>query len=180
MNSTLIRLFWSLLIHAAVLALAVTLIYFLGGGQDAVAESVRERYADRPAQLEAIRSDSVWQMIRWCIYALAASWIFSGLWLLLAERHMPRTPREGAQKQGLWVMLLIASLVAMAILGWANVFRHNVQSDLAADTLTTGMLVVGLSTFLAYFLATAMSVKTTMRPSVPFAGLLPSLSRHKA
>jgi hypothetical protein len=179
MGSAMIRIFWALLVHIVILGLAVMLIMVLGGGQDAVADAVRERYADRPAQLEAIRSDSVWQLVQWAIYALGASWLFASLWLAIAERQMPRTPAEGASKQGLWVILLLATIAATVVLGWSQVFRKNVQLDLATATLTSGMVTIGLAAILAYFFGTGMSVKNTMRPSVPFSGLLPSFSRLK-
>lgn len=177
MNSTLLRIFWALLINAGVLALAGLLIYFLGQGQDVVADETRRQYADQPSVLEAIRTESVWRLITWCILALAASWILSSVWLWIAERHRPATPAEGAAKLGAWMLMLIATLVAMAVIGWSVIWRNNVQLDVAAGTLTLGMVVVGIATFLGYYLGTAMSVKTTMRPSVPLSGGLPNFSK---
>jgi uncharacterized membrane protein len=177
MNSTLLRIFWALLIHAGVLLLAGLLIYFLGQGQDVVAEETRRQYADQPTILEDIRTESVWRLITWCIIALAASWLFASIWLWMAERHRPATPAEGAAKLGSWVLMLITALIAMAVIGWSVIWRNNVQLDVAAGTLTLGMIVVGIATFLGYYLGTAMSVKTTMRPSVPLSGGLPNFSK---
>ena len=177
MNSTMRRIFWSLLIHAGVLALAGLLIYFLGQGQDVVAEETRRQYADQPSVLEDIRAESVWKLITWCILALATSWILSSIWLWIAERQRPTTPAEGAAKLGSWVLMLISALLAMAIIGWSVIWRNNIQLDVAAGTLTQGMVIVGIATFLGYYLGTAMSVKTTMRPSVPLSGGLPNFSK---
>lgn len=177
MNSSLLRIFWALLIHAAVLLIAAGLIYALGQGQDTVAEGVRRQYADRPGILDEIRSESVWQIIKWCILAIAASWVLASLWLVSAERQRPATPEEGASKLGSWIGMLILSLLAMAIIGWSIIWRNSVQLDLATGTLTIGMIAVGLATFLAYYLGTGMSVKTVMRPSVPLSRALPNFSK---
>jgi hypothetical protein len=179
MNTTLVRIFWSLVIHAVFLAVAVALILFIGGGEDAIADSVRARYADRPDQLDAVRSDAVWHLIQWAIYALSIGWLFSSLWLAIAERQMPTKPAEGAKKKGLWVLCLLADLAALAATGWVIVFKVSVQLDLAAGALTGGMMIVGVGTLLAYFLATGMCVKATMTPSVPFCGILPNFLRRK-
>lgn len=180
MNSALMRIFMALLIHVAIAALAGGLIYLTGSGQSAVSDLVRMTYADRPAMIESVRSESVWQVIQWSFFSLAASWLFASVWLILAEGYKPTTPAEGAGRQGAWIGLLGATLSAMAAIGWSMVWRLDVAVDLATGMLTIGIAIVVVSVLLAYHLATAMTVKSTMRPSVPLSGALPSIVRGRA
>jgi uncharacterized membrane protein (DUF485 family) len=179
MSSSFIRIFWSLLVHIGFISAAVGLIYLIGGSETALAEATRAQYADNPATLEDIRSASIAELILWAMLALAVSWILSSLWLVIAERQRPRTPVEGASKKGSWVLMLVLCLMAMAVIGWMRIWRGGLEVDLATDTLTFGMIIIGISVFAAYFLGTAMSVKTVMRPSVPFSNFLPSFSKGK-
>jgi hypothetical protein len=177
MNKLLVRIFLALLLHVAFLALVIALLMYLGGNEDAVSDVVRARLADDPTQIDAIRGDAVWQLVQWSIYALGIGWLISGLWLAAAERQKPCTPSEGAGKQALWVVLLFVALGALAVTCWVTVFKRDVEVDLTSSMLTYAMLIVSAATLLAYFVATAICVKSTMRPSVPFSEFLPSLAR---
>lgn len=179
MNGSLIRVFWSLLIHLAWLAVGIGILYLAGGSETSLNEVTRSQYSDSPAVLDDIRGEAQWQLVYWLSLALSVSWVLSGIWLLIADRQRPRTPLEGGSKRGLWVILLIATLFIMAFIGWSRVWRTAIQVDLAAGMLAAGVLTVSLSVFFAYFTSTGISVKPVMRPSVPFSNLLPS-ARGKA
>jgi hypothetical protein len=174
------RVFWSLLIHMGFILTATVLVYFLGGSENALLEAVRTQYADDPATLEEIRSAAVWKIIDWIVLSLAVSWILSSIWLLLAESQRPRSYQEGGSRRGLWVIFLVISLAAMTFIGWVVIWGNHVQGDLASAVLTASMLILGVSVLLVYWVATAVSVKTVMRPSVPLSNLLPGISKEKA
>jgi hypothetical protein len=178
--TALMRVFSSLLVHIGFVAVAAGLVYFLGSSENAVLEAVRTQYADDPAALEEIRSGAVWKLIDWILLSLTASWALSSLWLLLAERQKPRTYEEGASHRGLWILFLLLSLAATAAIGWVRIWSSHVLGDLAANVVSGGMLILALSVLLAYWAATAVSVKTVMRPSVPLCNLLPSIAKDRA
>jgi magnesium-transporting ATPase (P-type) len=178
-NSALVRIFWALLIHVGWFILAAGLLYVAGAGESALSDATRDQYRDNPALIDQIRTDALWHLLNWAFLSLAASWLLASLWLFIAERQRPRTPAEGAAKRGLWVILLLVTLAAMAAIGWSRLAQTGVTMDLAASTMTTGILTVSFTVLLAYFTATAMSVKQVMRPSVPFSSILPNV-RGKA
>lgn len=179
MSSQLMKIFWSLLVHLGFVLLAVALLYLVGRDQSAVSLLVRERLTDKAASLELIRADVLWQVLLWLFKAAAVSWILSSLWLIIAERHMPRTPIEGSHRQGLWVALLLVDIGFLAWLCWAGILGQAVRLDFAPKTLTLDLIIVGLGVVLAYYFATALAVKVAMRPSVPLAGLFSFLPRSK-
>jgi uncharacterized membrane protein len=168
------KIFWALVVHVALALVGLLLIHLVGGNESALSTLVREDYADRPEMIESIRADAVAQLVQWLVRSLAASWLFASLWLASAQRFKPRGPAEGTRRQGLWVMLLLATLVATIWFGWSLVYGTTVAVELASSTVTAGMLIVAIATLLGYFLGTGMNVKATMRPSVPLGGILPS------
>lgn len=175
-----VKIFWSLLVHAAVAVVGGLFIYWLGSDQSAIAESVRSTYSDRPASLEVIRSDAIWQVLQWLLRGLAASWILASLWLLAADKDEPKTPKEGARRTGMWVALLLVSLGFVTFMGWLLIFSKPVSEELAASVLTGGTVVVPAAALTAYYLATALLVKITMRHSVPLWGLISFVRKTKS
>lgn len=174
MAAYLMKIFWALLVHIGLALVGLLLIYLVGGSESALSTLIREDYADRPEMIESIRADAVAQLFRWLVLSLAASWLFASAWLMSAQRFMPSGPAEGTRRQGLWVVLLLATIAVTTWLGWSLAYGRTVVTELSSGTVTAGTLIVAVSTLLGYFLATGMNVKATMRPSVPLGGILPS------
>ena len=174
MQAYLMKIFWALVVHVALAAFGLLLIYLIGGSESALSAVIREDYADRPEMIDSIRADAVSQLVTWLLWSLTVSWLAASLWLVSSQRFMPSGPQEGARKQGLWVVLLLVALAVMAWLGWWLVYSRTVATELSSSTVTVAMLVTAISALLGYFLATGMNAKATMRPSVPLGGLLPS------
>lgn len=179
MGSRLMTIFWSLLVHLGFVLLAALLLYLVGRDQSAVSLMVRDRLFDRAASLDLIRADILWQAMQWLFRSAAVSWILSSLWLVAADRYMPRTPLEGTHRQGLWVGLLLLNIGFTALFCWWLLLDRGVRPLLAPSTLTLDMVIVGLAVLLAYYFATALAVKVAMRPSVPLAGFFSFLPRSK-
>lgn len=175
-----LRVFWTLVVHLVLFLVLFGLIYFLGGGEDAVATAVRNQYQDNPDTLNAIRSAAVWLLIHGCALAMAWSWVMSGIFLLAAERQRPSGPSEGAALLPLWVWMLVINLAGFALMTWSIVWRAASRLDLAPWMLNSGLLLTLFGVLLAYFLGTALAVKTVMRPSVPLSGLVPNPGRARA
>lgn len=180
MASYLMKIFWALLVHLGIGLLAWLLIYLIGSDETALTTVIRTDYADRPEMLDSIRSDAVAQLVQWLVRSLAVSWLLSSIWLVVAQRTRPTGPAEGASRQGLWVVLLLVALAAMAWFGWSLVYASSVSTELASSILTSATAIVALATLLAYYLATGTNVKATMRPSVPLGGILPSFPGTRA
>lgn len=160
-------------LHLVVFILFGLAIYFLSSGETALSETIRTNFADNPEQLRQIGEDAVWQLLTWCLLALAASWIIASLWLFTAERCRPAVPAEGSSRLGSWAVGLFATLAAAAVIGWRLVWSRGVSADFSSGTLFLGMVLVIVAVLLAYYLATAMFVKLVMKRSVPFSSLLP-------
>ncbi|MEI9852290.1 MAG: hypothetical protein WDN24_17150 [Sphingomonas sp.] len=115
----------------------------------------------------------------WAILSLAVTWILSSLWLLTAERQRPTTPAERRVEPR--TMGGAAAALPVRPFGDRLVpdLARRIQLDLATSTLTLGMVTIGFTVLIAYFVSTTLSVKTVMRPSVPFSNLLPHFSKGK-
>lgn len=173
MRSAPTRVFWALLLHVAVAALAIGLIHLLGSGDGALKEATRDAYQSNPNALDDLRSEALWGLTFWCMLALAADWAIAGLWIVAAERQRPATPAQGAEMKPLWSGMLIASLLATAVIGWLQVWHKSLQVDLAGQLLTGSMAVVIVATLVSYWASTAVCVKRVMRRSVPLENIFP-------
>ena len=175
MTSAPTRLFWALIIHAAIAVPALALLFFLGSGDDALNEATRLAYGSRPDGLEDVRSAAVWGLALWTFIALAADWVLAGIWIVLAERQRPATPAQGAGMRGSWAIFLIISMLATSSIGWRVVWNRSLQLDLATSLLTMSVGIVFLTTLIAYWTSTAVCVKRVMRRSVPLENVFPSI-----
>jgi hypothetical protein len=173
--SGLIRIFSTLVVHVIAFLIMLLLVYAMFAGQDSMSDLLRNQYSDSPESIELIRSATMWRVIVADALVLAWSWIISSLWLLMAERQRPSDPVEGASMKPIWVIFLIIVLVGYASISWWMVWRSSAAIEIAPSVFSTTAIAAFFATFLAYFLGTAISVKTVMRRSVPLSGLVPNL-----
>jgi uncharacterized membrane protein len=173
-KTALPRIFKGFALHLGVLVAAGAIIYFLTSGESSLSDATRAQFSTSPGQLDQIRSDAVWQLLMWLLLSLAASWIVASFWLFSAEKCRPQTPAQGSMRFGLWIVCFFLSLIFAAVIGWRLIWNVNVNLDLASDTLFLGLILVLLSVLIAYYLSTALFVKTVMKRSVPLGGLFPN------
>jgi len=170
-SSALPRIFKAFALHLAMLVIAGAIIYFMTSGESSLSDATRAQFYDRPDQLSQIREDAVWQLLMWLLFATLASFVFTAIWLFSAERCRPEVPAQGSMRFGLWVMLFFVNLIVAGIIGWRQIWAANVNIDLASSTILIGTLLVLAAVLLAYYLSTALFVKTVMKRSVPLGGL---------
>jgi magnesium-transporting ATPase (P-type) len=163
----------SFFINALFLLIALGLVFILVRGVDALSEDVLRRYETPNARLTIV-SDTRSTMMIWCLVIFLTSWITSSLFLVSAERVRPDNRAQGASRLGLWVLLLIVTVAIVAFDVWFSLFRNSILVYLETDAFGPALVGGILLSLLAYYLATGLAVKRTMRPSVPFGEALPT------
>lgn len=165
----------SFVIHLLFGLLAFALVYFYTSDFNHASEAlldqlkdVDEPEAEAMVYLAAARD----QLVGWIWPVMTASFLCSLLFLGLAERTMPSTPAQRQSKMGLWTVLLIVLFFFASGWWWFAVASPEADFAMQFGNYVTTLIATGLLALLGYYLATAMFVKTTMVPSVPFAPVL--------
>jgi hypothetical protein len=172
LSQTLIRTVKSLAVHLVFAALLMGLIWWKTSAFTDASDSLRTDFAqeDVMATLDIVRSN-LWE---WSLDSLFASFILSSLFIALAQRRHPRNPIEGGSRKGLWGGLLLGAIIIVGGLWWQTISKAEVQTQLMSGNYLTAVASVTLGTIIAYWLATALAVTITMKPSVPLSGPLPT------
>jgi len=177
MNSTAKRLVISMLIPVLIGIVISLVVYLLYADESSLSEAVRQRFSDDPLTISEALSTAYWEIVFWCALSIVLGIVFSSMWLVIAERQRPANRTEGASMLSLWLMFFVLNVLGMMIIGYIRVWSNPVSNDLTSGVLIQASLLVAFGTALAYFLATAIGVKTVMRPSVPGSGVMPNLER---
>lgn len=111
-------------------------------------------------------------VIQWLVPVFIIGLICALLFLIRsAGAEAAETPQRAALKP-LWTVLLFVDVILAIVLCWINVISPDAAyamiSGSSALLLVFGVVLV----LLAYFLSTALFVKTLMVPSVPLAPLI--------
>jgi hypothetical protein len=167
------RIARSFFINFFFLLLALGLIFLLVRGIDALSEDVLRRYQTLNSRLTVV-GDTRGRLMIWCVVIFLSSWITSSLFLVSAERVRPENRSQGASRLGLWVVLLILTVGVIAFYSWFGLFRNSILVYLASDSFGPALIGGIILNLLAYYFATGLAVKRTMRPSVPFGEALPA------
>jgi hypothetical protein len=172
LSQTLIRIVKSLGIHGLFAAILTGLIWWKTSAFTDASDGFRTDFSqeDVMATLDIVRGN-LWE---WSLYGLAASFILSALFLSIAQRRHPRNPIEGASHKGLWGGLLLGAIIIVGGLWWQFISQAEVQTQLMSGNYLTAVIGVTLGTIIAYWIATALAVTITMKPSVPLSGFLPT------
>lgn len=176
MGAIMWRVMKSFFLHLALLLATLGLIWLIVQGQDALSPAVRMRFQGRSAQaLLTLVDDERGRLMSWCFIGFLMSWIASSLFLAVAERARPASEAEARRKIGLWSLMLFAVIAFLIFTAWLNLIDAGTSASLASGTFTTALLVGGIGTILAYYLATALMVRQVMRPSVLLASAFPTI-----
>ncbi len=173
MAETIIRCGKALVIHALVLALALLLVWLLTSHYTDANDSVRSQYSD-PQSVASLLDIARGQLFSWSCACSGIGFLAACLFIGVAQRRHPASPAEGGSQLWLWVLLFLALLLFTAISWYPAVYSAGAGASLTPGSYLLAVITVGAGALLGYFLATALTVTLTMKPSVPLAGLLPT------
>lgn len=167
----------SLAIHVILGAVLLAAGWWATSSFDSAGDQLKASYQEAPdavAAVESVLADLRLRFWSWFVWALVISLLASCLFIGLAQQGRPGDERDGAARKPLWIILLIVVIAGCGTIWWRKISL----ADLAAGLTSGGYaLLIGLGfviTFLAYWIATGLAVKRTMRPSVPLYYLLPT------
>lgn len=169
----------ALAIHLPIALLTVWLVwvtaddYRLVLGSDLVAELAND-VAGLERRATQLRKAAVWTTA----VLLAASAAMSAVWLLRTEQTPVHVPEDQIKGQGEWLAGVAMLVLIGAGAGWYFFVRAAIvflMSGPGAWIAIGGMAVIGVA--LAYWLGTALPIKSEMRRSVPGAAPLFKLMR---
>ena len=176
-TETIVRIGKSLAIHLLAAVLIVAVIYLVTNDFEDASTGERRRFADAEdmqASIAIVLATARGLMMRWALFSLSGGFVLSGLFLSVAQRRHPRNPSEGASRLPLWIGLLVVLLVLCFGFWWQQVSLGDVSTLLMPAGYLSALTAGTIGTLLAFYLATALSVVRTMKPSVPLSALLPS------
>jgi hypothetical protein len=175
MSGSFGRIAKSLGVNILFLLLALGAVYLLVRGADSLSETSRLalRLASA-ASLDIRVGDARSQLMVWTLAIFVISWLTSSLFLLSAEQARPITREDGKQRMGMWAAMLMLTLGMVGFVAWFTLFHTSVNALLSLYTFGSTIALCVVLNLLAYYLATALAVKRTMRPSVPLGEAMPS------
>lgn len=176
-GSLIVRSGKSLLIHALFAAILAGLALWLTGAIEYASEQQRRIYETAPdpaLALETVLGDARLNVIGWNVGALCVSWLASTVFVAVAERSLPRNEREGGSRTPAWFGLMVFVVLSTAIAWWRQVDLTGVGAVLVSGSYLALNVAGYVLVVFAFWLASAMTVKMTMRPSVPLSPLVPS------
>lgn len=169
------RLIFSFGIHLLVGLIAAGVIYLLTKDQNVLAQSIIEQLYDDPDVLDATRQGVQSASFATLIAALGSSWIASAAFLLWSNAYRPKAGRYSGAMMGPWFAFLLVALAGVGGAAWWQIWMSALNFEFNPARLTTVAIVSGLGVLVAYYLATALSIKNELKASVPLAVLLPTL-----
>lgn len=127
--------------------------------------------ADPSVRLETTREEAAKKAMSWLTSSVVAAALFSCIWLILAHRRSKSISGVQGQRSCTphWWLMFAALAVVVAVAGYYVSARLGLAADVSAGTLQGSVTIVLLAAVVTYYLATAIGVSPTMRPSVPFA-----------
>jgi len=168
------RIVKSFFVNLLFLALAVGLVFLMvRGAAGVLTDDFMDRYVSSTRRLSEV-AGARGQLLLWTLAAFGSAWLVSSLFLVSAERASPQNRDQGAARIGLWTMLLVALGVMLAITAWFILFDSPRVANLAPNVFSLVFIGGILLVLLAYYFATGLAVKRTMRPSVPLGEALPT------
>ncbi len=169
------RIIKSFVVHLVLLLIALVLVYGAVRGQDSLGTAMRMQYDGQSSDvLLQLVADARGRIMTWCLISFGVSWVASSMFLATAQRTQPSNDLHAASRRGLWSVLLLFVVAAMAILAWLRLYGVGVSTDLASGTFLIALIGGAILVLTGFYLGCALAVKASMRPSVPGATALPA------
>lgn len=121
--------------------------------------------------------DGFAMLMGWTVQSFIASSIFAVIFLLGTASLSPQIEEDSRSRMPLWAFLLIALILCIAILWWFGIVDAGIADLLVGTAYVVTGLVGGVLLVIAYYVATATCVKSTMQPSVPLSAIMPSFGK---
>ncbi|HYI40306.1 MAG TPA: hypothetical protein VE053_08310 [Allosphingosinicella sp.] len=175
MGETIVRIGKALLIHLLIGAGVLATIWFMADTFGDASLALQNDYAeaaDGGASVLNELGDARGQMLKWAILALSFSWLFSSLFVALAQRRAARGYSEGGSMFAAWIGLFIVTILAAVAAWWRQVSLLDIGTLIASNNYAISLVTGFIGTALAYYLATGLAVRLPLKRSVPLADVL--------
>lgn len=173
---TVIRAGKSLAVHIVFGLLLYALAVLLLSDFDSASQSLREQYEE--AEVMQLLAASRTTIVAWYASSLALSWVFSAIFLWVANYRQSAVRHRSNERLAMpvWVVMFVLSIAATALL-W---FRMVSLADVATMLLDGDYLLLvslgELGQALAMWAGSGLAVTLALKPSVPLAEtLLPEI-----
>lgn len=133
--------------------------------EDGSTASVSEVLADLDSAFSAVVMD-------WMIPVFIIGLICALLFLIRSAGAQAAHAPERAALKPFWTVLLFVDLVLAVFLCWLKIISSDAAFAMSSGNSTMLLILSTVLLLLAYFLSTALLVKTLMVPSVPLAPLI--------
>lgn len=176
----LVRAVFALIIHLVLAALLFGIVVWLTSDTASVHPDVLREVqgqSDSQQSIEFALEDARGALLQWAMWSLATGFAASAIFLFAAQQQLPRIPSEERALSGLWAGLFIVGVIASVVVWWLGVADAGVDALIVSGSYFGCSAAGFFGVVIAYYLATALCVKPTMKPSVPLSAPLPSLKR---
>ncbi|MBY8825524.1 hypothetical protein [Sphingomonas colocasiae] len=160
-------------IHALVGLVVAGIAYWMTMGFDAASQKTQADYdPESVAILLATARVKLWS---WYAVSFLVSWVAATIFLLVTNTMYARNRVEGRARLAAWVLLLLVVLGIALFFWWRLLALQEVGTVILPGNYSTALGAGFIGVILAYWLASAMTVTITMRPSVPLSDRLPTV-----
>ena len=175
MGDTVMRIGKSLFVHILIAVILIGTIWWMTSSFEDASQLLRDQYkdaADDGATVLGYVDQARGSLIEWCGISCVISFLFSSLFISLANNKHPRGYEEGGRMAPMWAGLFVATIAGVGILWWQYASFEAVGQWLVSANYLICVAATVAGILIAYFLATAVGVKLTMKRSVPLAELV--------
>lgn len=175
MGETVVRIGKSLLIHVLVGLAVLATIWFMADAFEDASLALQAKYAeadDMGASVMNELGEARGHLLAWGILALTISWLSSSLFIALAQNRGARGYSEGGSLFATWIGLFIFTMLGAVVAWWRQVSLLDIGSLVASTNYSISLVIGFIGTALAYYLATGVAVRLSMKPSVPLSDVL--------
>ena len=165
-------------VHAVFITLLFALGWWATMGYDSASDQLKAEYESAPDPQMAIGMVLDTARIKlwsWFSSSMLVSWLASILFIGFVQTAEPRGEAEGAKRMPMWIVLMLITLATTAAAWWWQLSLADIGAMLMASGYGVSVAAGFVLVLIAYWAGTGMSVKSTMRPSVPLGYILPRL-----
>ena len=171
MSSNLpVRLALALGANVGAFAIYFGIVKFNLADQSSLAQPVLERLQDDPAGLLIRVEDLSGQLLKVGAAAIGIAFVLTIVWLIMLETSPPVGNVQARAKRQPWALLLIATVLASAGIGWAMLINAPIAEQLASDVTITGTAAAILLAVVGYWLGTGFGAPRSCKVAVPGFG----------
>jgi heme/copper-type cytochrome/quinol oxidase subunit 4 len=175
MGETVVRIGKALLIHVLIGIAVLGTIWFMADVFEDASLELQTRYQGANDNGASVLNELGYarsSMVSWAITALALSWLSSSLFIFLGQRRAARGYAEGGSLFATWIGLFILALIAATTAWWRQVSLLDIGTLIASSNYAKSLVAGFVGTALAYYLATGLAVRLSLKRSVPLADVL--------